>query len=144
MKVSWPFGAVCLPKISSAQVEVAIRFRRRPDELVALPKPARCGMMIGCATPTGLPERDERVRVTTAASGERPRQGRRDPGATPPDHGPAAATGHEPAAILPRRPGRSWPPLLHRLPREVLGRFRLLIRPDTVLRWHRDLLTRRH
>jgi transposase InsO family protein len=34
--------------------------------------------------------------------------------------------------------------LLHRLPREVLGRFRLLIRPDTVLRWHRDLLTRRH
>ena len=33
--------------------------------------------------------------------------------------------------------------LLHRLPRDVLGRFRLLIRPDTVLRWHRDLLTRR-
>ena len=34
--------------------------------------------------------------------------------------------------------------LLHRLPRGVLGRFRLLIRPDTVLRWHRDLLARRH
>jgi len=34
--------------------------------------------------------------------------------------------------------------LLHRLPREALGRFRLLIRPDTVLRSHRDLLTRRH
>ena len=33
--------------------------------------------------------------------------------------------------------------LLHRLPRDVLGRFRLLIRPDTVLRWHRDLLARR-
>jgi putative transposase len=32
--------------------------------------------------------------------------------------------------------------LLHRLPRDVLGRFRLLIRPDTVLRWHRDLLAR--
>jgi len=30
--------------------------------------------------------------------------------------------------------------LLHRLPRDVLGRFRLLIRPDTLLRWHRDLL----
>jgi transposase InsO family protein len=26
----------------------------------------------------------------------------------------------------------------------VLGRFRLLVRPDTVLRWHRDLLARRH
>jgi putative transposase len=34
--------------------------------------------------------------------------------------------------------------LLHRLPRDVLGRFRLLVRPDTVLRWHRDLLARRH
>jgi putative transposase len=34
--------------------------------------------------------------------------------------------------------------LLHRLPRDVLGRFRLLIRPDTVLRWHRNLLARRH
>ena len=34
--------------------------------------------------------------------------------------------------------------LLHRLPRDVLGRFRLLVQPDTVLRWHRDLLARRH
>jgi putative transposase len=34
--------------------------------------------------------------------------------------------------------------LLHRLPRDVLGRFRLLVRPDTVLRWHRDLLACRH
>jgi putative transposase len=34
--------------------------------------------------------------------------------------------------------------LLHWLPRDVLGRFRLLIRPDTVLRWHRDLLARHH
>jgi putative transposase len=34
--------------------------------------------------------------------------------------------------------------LLHHLPRKVLGRFRLLIRPDTVLRWQRDLLTSRH
>ncbi|WP_344617326.1 hypothetical protein [Dactylosporangium salmoneum] len=34
--------------------------------------------------------------------------------------------------------------LLHRLPRSVLCRLRLLVRPDTVLRWHRDLLARRH
>jgi putative transposase len=34
--------------------------------------------------------------------------------------------------------------LLHRLPRDVLDRFRLLVRPETVLRWHRDLLARRH
>ncbi|GAB3902051.1 hypothetical protein ACFQ1S_16090 [Kibdelosporangium lantanae] len=34
--------------------------------------------------------------------------------------------------------------LLHRLPRQTLSRLRLLMRPDTVLRWHRDLLRRRH
>lgn len=34
--------------------------------------------------------------------------------------------------------------LLHRLPRGVLRQVRLLVRPDTVLRWHRDLLARRH
>jgi transposase InsO family protein len=34
--------------------------------------------------------------------------------------------------------------LLHRLPRDVLRRIRLLVRPETVLRWHRDLISRRH
>ena len=34
--------------------------------------------------------------------------------------------------------------LLHRLPLDVLRRLLLLVRPDTVLRWHRDLLARRH
>jgi putative transposase len=34
--------------------------------------------------------------------------------------------------------------LLHRLPRDVLGRFRLLLRPETVLGWHRKLLACRH
>jgi putative transposase len=34
--------------------------------------------------------------------------------------------------------------LLHRLPTDVLRRFRLLVRPDTVLRWHRNLTARRH
>jgi putative transposase len=34
--------------------------------------------------------------------------------------------------------------LLHRLPGEALRRLRLLVRPDTILRWHRDLITRRH
>jgi transposase InsO family protein len=34
--------------------------------------------------------------------------------------------------------------LLHRLPRKVLGRLRLVVRPDTVLRWHRDVVARRH
>jgi hypothetical protein len=34
--------------------------------------------------------------------------------------------------------------LLHRLPRDGLRRIRLLVRPETVLRWHRDLIARRH
>jgi putative transposase len=34
--------------------------------------------------------------------------------------------------------------LLHRLPQQTLRRVRLLVKPDIVLRWHRDLLRRRH
>ncbi len=34
--------------------------------------------------------------------------------------------------------------LLQPLPRTVLRRLRLLVRPDTVLRWHRNLMRRRH
>ena len=34
--------------------------------------------------------------------------------------------------------------LLHRLGPQALGRMRLLVRPDTVLRWHRDLIRKRH
>ncbi len=34
--------------------------------------------------------------------------------------------------------------LLHQIPRDVLKRRRLVVRPDTVLRWHRDMLARRH
>ena len=34
--------------------------------------------------------------------------------------------------------------MLYWLPRDALSRFRLLVRPETVLRWHRDLLARRH
>jgi transposase len=34
--------------------------------------------------------------------------------------------------------------LLHRLPPQVVRRLRLLVHPDTILRWHRDLISRRH
>ena len=40
---------------------------------------------------------------------------------------------------------RAWlAALLHQMPRPSLHRLRLLVRPDTILRWHRDLLARRH
>src|SRR3954470_142205 len=58
-------------------------------------------------------------------------------------------------AVLPRRldgqrvrfepADRAWlAALLHPLPRPSLYRLRLLVRPDTILRWHRGLLARRH
>jgi putative transposase len=34
--------------------------------------------------------------------------------------------------------------LLRPLPRPTLRRLRLLVRPDTILKWHRDLVARRH
>jgi putative transposase len=34
--------------------------------------------------------------------------------------------------------------LVHRLPRQTLHKLRLLVRPDTILRWHRNLLRRHH
>jgi transposase len=40
---------------------------------------------------------------------------------------------------------RAWlAALLHPLQRTVLNHLRLLVRPETVLRWHRDLVARRH
>jgi transposase InsO family protein len=40
---------------------------------------------------------------------------------------------------------RAWlAALLHRLPKPTLNTLRLLVRPDTILRWHRDLQARRH
>jgi putative transposase len=34
--------------------------------------------------------------------------------------------------------------MLHHLPRPQLRGLTLLVRPDTILRWHRDLIVRRH
>ncbi|MGW1802793.1 hypothetical protein ACWCQN_44900 [Streptomyces sp. NPDC001984] len=48
------------------------------------------------------------------------------------------------------KPQLTWPErvllaaLLHRLPRVRLRELHLIVSPDTVLRWHRDLLRRRH
>jgi len=44
----------------------------------------------------------------------------------------------------PQLTGRFLAALLHRLLRDVLRRVRLLVRPETVLRWHRNLIARRH
>jgi hypothetical protein len=47
-------------------------------------------------------------------------------------------------AVHADRPGAFLAALPHRLPRDVLRRLRQLVRPDTVLGRHRDLVARRH
>lgn len=47
--------------------------------------------------------------------------------------------GHDPATVL-RRDRAILAALLYRMPTQKLRRFRLLIRPETVLRWHRNLV----
>lgn len=58
-------------------------------------------MMTDCATPTGLSERDQRVRGAAPAAPERPGQGHGDPGATAPDHHPGTPTRRRPFAVPP-------------------------------------------
>src|SRR4051812_15218797 len=100
-------------------------------------------MMVGCAITTCLPDGDEHFCGAAAVPYER-----RDKDTE------ILALRHQ-IAMLERQLGsekvRFTPPdraflaaLLHRLPREALRRLRLLIRPDTILRWHRDLIARRH
>ncbi len=101
------------------------------------------GMMTGCAAPTGLPERDQRLRATAPTAHEQPGQGHGNPGAAAPDHGSGTPTGQHPSAVLPGDRA-CLSALLHRLPAATLHRLRLLVRPETVLRWHRHLLAHRH
>jgi hypothetical protein len=119
-----------LSKISSSQVGAAIRFRRQRMSWMLSEGPACCGMMIGCAAPTGLPGYDERVRVTAAS----PVSDR--------DKDVEILVLRHQIAVLERQLDKIRPrfspagrallaALLHRLPRDVLRRFRLLIRPET-------------
>jgi hypothetical protein len=101
--------------------------------------------MPSCAASAGVPGRDERAGHAAAAADQRPRQGRRDPGLAPPDHSSRTATPRprSQGSIRSRRPSPARG-LLHLLPRKTLHQIRLMVRPDTVLRWHRDLIAARH
>jgi hypothetical protein len=58
-----------------------------------------------------------------------------------------AARSYREACFLPGSPQSIVPSsrrCRHRLPRAALRRLRLLVRPDTIPRWHRDPITRRH
>src|SRR4051812_2693429 len=100
-------------------------------------------MMVGRLVALGVLAGDEHVRGLASSSDERSRQG--------------------PKILASRISSRAWSAswvgrgcgsprpdrvflaaLPDRLSPEALRRMRLLVRPDTVLRWHRDLVRRRH
>jgi len=99
--------------------------------------------MTGCAAPTCLPGRDQRLRAAApVALSDRNKDAE------------ILALRHQ-ATVLERRLGDARPrfpwvtghssrPCLRRLPVQALGRLRLLVRPGTVVWWHRDLFARRH
>ena len=93
------------------------------------------------AAATALSGAHKRVHRHPAATDEGHRQGHRD---TYPAHQ---------LAILQRQTGKprlTWADrallaaLLRRLPRPRLRRLQPIVSPDTVLRWHRDFIRRRH
>lgn len=99
--------------------------------------------MINRVAATDLPESEERVCDAAPAGDERSGQGRRDSRAAVPDHDAATATRPGEDAI--RSADRAFlAALLPQLPPKVLRKLGLLVRPDMVLRWHHDLLARRH
>lgn len=97
------------------------------------------GKMTDRAAATGPPRPHQHHRPTPPTPDDRSGQGHRDLGVAPPD------------ALLQRQLGdtrvRLSPTdrailaaLVHQLPRQTLHKLRLLVHPDTILRWHRDLL----
>jgi hypothetical protein len=100
-------------------------------------------MMVGCVVTTCLPDGDEHFFVLRLLP-----MSDRDKDAE------ILALRHQ-LAVLQRQLGNEkarftaadrafLAALLHRLPREALRRLRLLVRPDTILRWRRHLIAWRH
>src|ERR1700730_13207978 len=138
---------VLLPKTSSmlvgADAWVRLMLCAIAASGAARVREERCGTVINRAAATGLPWYGKRVRTAAAAADEQPGQRRRDPRAAPPALGPAAATRSGQSAVHPADRAL-LAASLHRLPRLVLKRLHLVVRPDTMLRRHRDMIARRH
>src|SRR4029453_14146033 len=100
-------------------------------------------MMLRGATTTGVPRRDQRAGDAAAAGDEQPGQRRRDPR---PRHQITVLERQLQGERVRFHPAdRAFlAALLHRLPHDVLRRVRLLVRPETVIRWHRALIAHRH
>ena len=97
----------------------------------------------GRAGPVRLPRRLPGLRRAMAPAYDRSREGRRDPRSTPSTRGPAPTTRRS-APTIALEDRALLVALLVPLARVTLRRLRLLVSPDTVLRWHRDLMKHRH
>jgi hypothetical protein len=93
------------------------------------------------APATVLPRPHRHGHASAVTADEQHPQRHRDPGAAPPTRRPAAPSRPTPAHLSERA---LLAALLHMIPRPTLRRLHLIVSPDTVLRWHRDLLRRRH
>src|ERR1019366_2429602 len=91
--------------------------------------------------PPALPDLRAAVRLAGPAAALRRCQEHRDPGAAPPDRGPAAPGQITPAVV--GRPGRSWPLSPRRLSAARRRQLSLIVTPRTLLRWHAELVRRR-
>lgn len=100
-------------------------------------------MLVGGVVTTCLPDCGERLCGAAAFPDERPGQGHRDPGPAPPTRRAVAPIGKRKGEV---HPGRTCRPRCATAPPTTgdVMPARLLVRPDTILRWHRDLVTRRH
>jgi putative transposase len=99
------------------------------------------GIVICRAAASGLPRRDQRLRPTAPPADERPDKDIE-----------ILALRHQ-LLVLHRQVGKPaftdtdraiLAGLLHHLPMDKLSQLLMLVRPDTIMRWHRNLLKRRH
>jgi putative transposase len=100
-------------------------------------------MATDSAVATGLLDCGEHVRGPSSSCCGRSGHGHRDPGPAPLGCVLERQLGGKKVRFTPADRAL-LAALLHRLRPQALGRMRLLVRPGTVLRWHRDLIRKRH
>ncbi len=99
------------------------------------------GIIANHAPSAVLPRPHRNGHLSQTATDDKYRQGHRDPRAVPPTHHPAAPD--QQATTHPRQPRAPlYPPTSRTQP--SLRRLQLIVSPDTILRWHRNLHRRRH